>query len=244
MRRIVIGCVCILLSSTSVLAQANRDWTKMTVEDANKTLNSSAWGQTQTETDTSEMFYSPTSNRRSRNSEQNVRNEERIERGALNQALSVNYRVRFFSSRPIREALSRIVLASMTEPGPKALEEWQGFVERNFGPFVVVTVSYDAEDGRLLGPVIQAFASATHETIKKYTYLERSDGKRIPLLDYRPPGVDGLGAKFVFSRYLDDGPFLASPKGNVRFVTELSKDVKVNARFSVSNMVVDGKVEY
>jgi hypothetical protein len=251
--------ILILLSLALVLpavSQERRDWLKMTVEDATKTLNSSPWAQTQTETDTSEMFWSPTRpGTASAGQEQQVRvgaplrdqqvrNNNRADRGALNQAVSVNYHVRFFSSKPIREALSRIVLFSNPEPGPGAIEQWQGFVDRDFGPFVVVTVSYDSTDRRLLGPTIQAFASATHNTLRNNTYLERSDGKRVYLMDYREPTADGLGAKFIFPRLLDGEPFLSSPKGSVRFVSEMASTVKLNVRFNLANMVVQDKLEY
>lgn len=238
------------------LAQRDKDWVKMTIEDATKTLNASAWAQTQTETDTSEMFWSPTRpGTASAGLEQQVRvgapvreqaarNNARADRGALNQAISVNYHVRFFSAKPIREAISRIVLLSHTEPGPNLIGQWQGFVDRDFGPFVVVTVSYDSSDGRFLGPAIQAFTTATHNTLKNGTYLERSDGKRVYLMDYRIPTGDGLGAKFVFPRLLDGEPFLPTAKGSVRFVSEMGSTVKLNVRFNLAGMVVGDKLEY
>src|SRR5256885_9410045 len=41
-------------------------------------------------------------------------------------------------------------------------------------------------------------------SLKNVTYLERKDGKRLFLTDYRPPGSDGLGAKFFFTRIDED----------------------------------------
>jgi hypothetical protein len=249
--------LCISALCAEVTAQTDRAWAQMSIASAEKLLRSSAWAQTQSETDTSEMFYTPTragtssigavsANRGGANaiSDQQNRNNSRADRGALNQAISVNYQVRLFSSRPIREALSRIVLAKLTEPGPAVLEQWQGFIERDFGPFVVVTVSYDSADGRLLGPSIQAFAAATAETLRNTAYLERDDGKRLYLLHYRPPGADGLGAKFVFQRLLDGEPFLKTPKGSLRFAADMGGGIRLNVKFKVSSMVLDGKIEY
>ncbi len=87
-------------------------------------------------------------------------------------------------------------------------------------------------------------SSVDAEALKATTYLERKDGKRITLLEYRAPVQDGLGAKFVFSRMLDGKPFLLADSGEVRFSTEAGKAVKVSKRFKVSEMMYDGKLEY
>ena len=93
----------------------------------------------------------------------------------------------------------------------------QPFIDRDFSKYIVVIVTYDSTDGRFLGPAIQAFASATGETLKNNTYLERKDGKRLFLMDYRAPQSDGLGAKFVFQRAGEGGPFLTADSGTFRF---------------------------
>ena len=46
-------------------------------------------------------------------------------------------------------------------------------------------------------PAFQAFGSATVGTLKNQAYLERSDGQRLFVIDYKPPINDGLGTKFV-----------------------------------------------
>lgn len=254
MKRLVRIGLYLLVLVSPIFAQGNKAWIKLTIEDAVKILNSSPWGQTQVDTDTSEMFFSPTKPGvgaleqdtllPGRTREQQTRNNNRTDRGAINQAVSVNYYVRFFSSRPVREALARIVILNHPEPGPKLLNEMQGFVERDFGPYIVVTVTCGSPDGRYLGPAMQAFDSATGQTLKNNTYLERSDGKRVYLSDYRPPDSDGLGAKFVFPRYVDGEPFLISPKGSVRFVTEIGSAVKINVRFNLVNMIWKDRIEY
>lgn len=243
------------VASSAAQQNANSsDWRKMAIEDAVKILTSSPWGQTQSETDTSEMFYSPTrpgtpslladTLMPNRQSDQQIRNNNRADRGAYNQAVSVNYYVRFFSARPVREALSRIVLLNHPEPGPTLLRQWEEFVERDFGPYIVVTVTFGSPDGRVLGPNLQAFDSATASSLKNTTYLERNDGKRVYLTDYRPPGPDGLGAKFIFPRLVDGQRYLVQPKGSVRFVTEMGTAVKLNVKFNLAEMVVADRLEY
>ena len=217
-------------------------------------LNDSPWGKTQTETDTSEMFFSPTrpgssipggaQTNPNAVRDQQTRNNERAERGAYNQALSVNYRIRFFSARPIREALAKLFILRNPTADPQAVADWKGFVDRDFGPYIVLTVDFDAADGRMLGPVVQSFASSTKDTLKNKTYLERNDGKRIFLIDYRPPSDDGIGAKFVFPRVVDGKPFLSSMNGFIRFVSEMPGDIKLNMKFDVSRMVYDDRLSY
>lgn len=217
-------------------------------------LNDSPWAKTQTETDTSELFFSPTSRGSSlplggqTNSnnvrEQQQRNNSRSERGAFNQAISVNYRIRFFSARPVREAMANLFAIQNPAANPALLREWESFVDRDFGQYIVVTVSYDAEDGRLLGPAIQGFAGATKDTLRNGTYLERNDGKRVFLLDYRPPSDEGIGARFVFPRMLDGKPFLTVNNNHVRFVSDVAPAIKLNMKFSVAEMVYQDRLSY
>src|SRR5262245_66121573 len=98
----------------AVIAQETKPstWTKSKAE---KNLNQSAWGQTQTETDLSEMVYTPTTGGGRTGSEvrplgdrQQVSNN-RAERGATNQAIAVNYRIRLLSAKPVRQAFKRVI---------------------------------------------------------------------------------------------------------------------------------------
>jgi len=90
---------------------------------------------------------------------------------------------------------------------------------------------------------MQLLGGADPKTLKDTTYIERKDGKRLALMDYRAPGPDGLGAKFIFPRTLDGKPFIDSTSGEVRVYIELGK-TKVIRRFKVADMMYDGKLEY
>lgn len=248
---LVISAFSLVISAT---AQPPSAAAKTQTEELLRILNDSAWGKTQTDTDTSEMFFSPTRPGAGTPAgtqpipgairEQQARNNERTERGAFNQAVSVNYRIRFFSAKPIREALAGLfVLQNPTAP-KEIVADWQGFVNRDFGPFIVITVDFDAADGRMLGPAIQAFGSSTKDTLRNKAYLERNDGKRVFLIDYRPPSGDGIGSRFVFPRLLDGKPFLAMSSGFVRFVSEMPRDIKLNMKFDVSKMIYEDRISY
>lgn len=244
----------VALIPCSGISQKKPAWVEMSVRDAEKLLKDSPWAQTQSDTDTSELFFSPTkpgtasiaqtSTPRGTFNDQQSINNNRADRGATNEAVSVNYHIRFFSAGPIREAISRIVLLNAVEAGPAVINRMQTLVDRDFSDYIVVTVSLDSNDRRFMGPALQALAAATGDIIRNATYLERDDGKRLYLMDYRPPQDDGLGAKFVFQRMVDDKPFLNSPKGSVRFYSEVNSKLKLNVKYKLSDMLIDGKLEY
>jgi hypothetical protein len=244
------------------VAQKNKPWTEWSKKDAEKILNDSAWGQIQTETNTSEMFWTSTSRAGSLGApgtpsntargEQNSVNQNRAEEGAYNQATSIKYNIRFMSAKPIREALASMIVLQQgnpeTEEQKKKVEKvkrlMQEFVDRDFGNFIVVSVVFEATDGRISGKVMQEFNSATAGVLKNKTYLETKNGTRFFLMEYRPPSEDGLGAKFVFQRVVDDKPILNADSGEVRFVSEVGPNVKLNRRFKISDMMYEGKLEY
>lgn len=246
-----------LLASGTQAQQKLGAWTEWSGQEVNRILNASPWGQTQTETNTAEMVYSPTvgsapgstPTRSARTTgirdEQADRNRNRATEGAYNQAVAINYRIRFLSARPVREALAAMILQQQSAATVALVKgQMQQFVDRDFGNYIVVAVSYDATDQRLAGKAFQDFNAARADTLKNNTYLERGDGKRVFLMDYRAPIDDGIGARFVFPRIVDGRPFLISESGDVRFYSEVGANVKMNLRFKVADMVYQGKLEY
>jgi hypothetical protein len=210
-------------------------------KEAQKMLNDSPWAHTQVETNTSEMFFNPTADPARGTTSTSG---DRAVRGATNQATSVNYHIVFLSAKPIREAISRKVELAQKTPNPELSAQLRGFVERDFADYIVVAVTFDSKDPRFANAPNQAFAGALFATLKNNTYLDRNDGKRLFLSQYVPPANDGLGAKFVFARNFEGKPFLASEFTQVRFYSEVSKSVKLDQRFKVSDMQYNGKLEY
>jgi len=242
----------VLAMVTAAVSQQKYTWTELPQKEAQRLLANSPWSQTQVDTDTSEMFYSPTrqgapsagrSNAGTVTDQQSV-NNNRADRGAMNQAVSISYRISFLSARPIRQAFAKMILSNQTGPREELAKNLQSFVERDFSSYVVIAVSVEASDRRVLGPVMQEINSATTGTLKNTTYLERQDGKRVFLLQYSAPIADGLGAKFIFPRLVDGEPFLTSSSGTVRFFAGISDSFKINMRYKVADMVYDQKLEY
>ena len=251
--RTISAALTIALLLNICLAQ-EKSWTAWTKAEAEKILNGSPWGHTQTETDTSEMMYSPTTQSGLLNgtragvvggqTERQSISSSRAAQGALNQAISVNYHVRLLSAKPVRQALMRVIELAQKEPDKRLLRDLQAFVERDFSEFIVVAVAFDSTDGRYSGPALQAFSSATIGTLKNKTYLERKDGKRIFLMDYHAPINDGLGAKFIFPRVVDERNFLNAGSGSFRFYSEVGNQIKLNVTFKMSDLMYNGQLEY
>ena len=244
----------LIAAASAITGQATHGpWMEMSKKDAEKLLTDSPWSQTQVDTDTSEMFFSPTragaastgrSTAASSATGQASINNNRADRGAVNQPIEVKYRICFLSARPIREAMARTVIATQREPDADLISRLQAFVQRDFSAYIVIAVNIDSTDQRFLGPIMQQVNSATAGSLKNKTYLETPDGVRLFLSGYQAPIPDGLGAKFIFPRRPNGVEFLKNGTSAVRFVAEFSDSFKLNMRFKVSDMIYDNKLEY
>jgi hypothetical protein len=207
----------IFLSFNAAAQKPEKPWVEWSLKEAQKILDDSPWGRTQTETDTSEMFYSPTATPVTASA--NATTQDRAAQGATNQATSVKFRIRFFTAKPIRQAFVRL-LESQNQLDKARTEKMRAWADLHTDEYIIVAVSYEATDRRYLGRVDQAFESAVTAVLKDSTYLERRDGKRLFLSEYKPPKKDGLGAHFIFPRILDGQPFLTADSGSIRFHSE------------------------
>jgi hypothetical protein len=231
----------------------NYSWMELPRKDAERILANSPWSHTQVDTDATEMFYSPTkpgtssvgqtSARGAIGTQQSI-NNNRADRGAVNEEVHISYLISFLSARPVRQALAKVILSSETRPNDELAGRLQAFVERDFSSFIVIAVTVSSNDQRWSGPVIQAINSATTNALKNNAYLERQDGKRQFLSQYNAPISDGLGAKFIFLKMVDGEPFLQSRTGTVRFVAQFNDSFKLNMVYKVADMVFDQKLEY
>jgi len=232
---LLVFAVCSLSIGAAAQKKSWADWDK---KDVDKMLNTSGWSHVQHDTDTSEMMYQPTSSPTSGN---DSRRSSRAASGATNGVVDVTYGIRFFSARPIREAYARNILLANPNIKPAQL---QNFVDGDYSQAIVVAVTYDSTDQRSLGPVREAFGSATSEKLKNTVYLERKDGKRIFLDEYALPEKDGTGAKFVFPRLNEGHPFFEGNDETLRFYADLGKGVVVTWKFKLADMMYNGKMEY
>lgn len=236
-----------LTAITTIWAQKKyKPWTEWNEKDALKMLDESPWGQTQTDTNTAEMFYNPTAsgggNNRAAIGGATGSTNNRGTEGATNQAVKMNYRIRLLSARPIRQAFARRLMLQ----NPQAEAQLKAFADQRSADFVVVAVDYDCSDQRFTNRAMQAFNATTIGALTNVAYLERKDGKRVFIKDFKAPINDGMGAKFVFPRKLEgeDRLFIKEDDGYLRFYAEIGKDIKLNMRFKVTEMTYDGSLEY
>ena len=232
-------CTFLLLLTLPICAASQskqKKWTTWTTEDAEKILNDSPWGQTQVGKNMAYEDYGFSVSR-------------------------VNLRIRFLSAKPIRQALLRILELSPTKATAAGINEALQLANRTYPETIVASVDYDAPAGCMpLGAYLQAFASATTSTLRNNTYLEIQGGKRSFLQEYVPPGPDGLGAKFIFTRSVGNQLLVKPDADYVRSYSEFPKlagttmtsgtlpgnvvAFTINMRFKSADFMYDGVLEY
>ena len=242
--RVVSACFIVLMLASTAFAQKGKPWTEWSRKDVEKTLNDSAWGQTQTEGGDSQPQSSDsaiTQVAAPRSADRQITRTG--ESGEAKPSTVVKYHVRFLSAKPVRAAFARMVLLSRTQPDENLTTQLQGFVDRDMADYIVVSVGIEVANEKMAAPLMRAFTAATTEALQNNVYLERKDGKKLYLMEYRAPIEDGMGAKFVFPRKLGGQPFL-SESDSVRFVAQMNEKMKVNTRYKLSDMQYEGKLEY
>jgi hypothetical protein len=250
MRRVFFCTLLLALFACSAFAQKNKSWTELSEKEAAKILNDSPWGQTQVEgrSDTPSSSSAITAVAASKRDSERVISSgdaSRMESGQPKEDRTIMYRARFLSAKPVRGAIAKILMLKKGETADESLAtQLEEFVNRDFGDYVVVAVTAEAANQKLVGPMMQFLTNVTADALKENVYLERKDGKKLMLADYRPPGPDGLGAKFVFTRTVEGQPFLTAESDNVRFFAQFNEKTKLNVRYKVSDMMYDGKLEY
>jgi hypothetical protein len=242
MKRILLLCAAFVLFAASASAQKEKPWIEWSEKEAVKVMTDSAWAQSQTES--TEMPSGSTITPVQNNNEVTLKNVGKTQSGETlgkkNAALSASYHVAFLTAKPVRQAFIRYLELKTPEmPADKAAER-RAFVNQDFGDYIVVTLRLDGNDQNKLKPATQLL-SGDPKPFKDTAYLERKDGKRVSLMDFRAP--DQLGAKFIFPRSLDGKPFLDASSGEVRVYLEIGK-TKVSRKFKVADMMYDGKLEY
>ena len=194
----------------------NKPWTEWSQKEAEKILNDSAWGQTKAKVEPESPAHQLRLPRHFNDArparDSSTRAATGVESGEKKETPSVHYRVRLMSAKPIRAAFVRMV--ELQGAPAEKVAQLKTFVDREFADYIVVTISMDGSDKKLMAPAMQVLANADASALKNTTYLERKDGKKLDLMDYRAPIQDGLGAKFVFPRSLDGKPFLDSTVAN------------------------------
>src|ERR1041385_6702024 len=94
----------VVATESAIGQKQGKSWKEWSKADAQKILNDSPWAHVQVDTDLSEMFFQPT-NTGARAPNAN----SRLKQGAVNQETKIQYGIRFFSARPVRQAFVRMI---------------------------------------------------------------------------------------------------------------------------------------
>ena len=241
--RLTSVCLAALLFASVALAQKQKPWTEWSKKDIEKTLNDSAWAQTQTEGGESSSDTSGAITQVAAPRAADRQLSRTGETGEAKPSKMVKYHIRFLSAKPVRAAFARMVMLSKQQPDDALTGQLQTFIDRDFVDYIVISVGIEVADQKMAQPLMHVFTTAAEEELKKTVYLERKDGKKLFLTAYRAPVEDGMGAKFVFPRMFEGQPFL-SENDTVRFVAQLTEKMKLNTRYKLSDMLYEGKLEY
>lgn len=239
MRSVVFLCAVLALGVSAGAQDLSKPWTDWGKKDAEKVLNDSAWGQTYTVEPTGAVDTTAVTNTRP-----GMAGSRSGESGEVRPSTAMKYRVRFMTAKPVREAFGRMVVFQQPSANAELKAGLQSFIDRDFGDLIVVTLSIEAQDERMTKGAMMGLSRLTSEALKDKVYLERKDGKRAVLTDYRAPGEDGMGAKLVFARTVDGQPFIDDAADTVKFFFQLSDKVKITTRHKVAAMSYGGKLEY
>jgi len=220
----------IVASSLCASAQWNKKpYTEWSEKEAIKVLNDSPWGQTQAVTDTSQM----TGQARAASSQSRVA-----------EVFNVNIRIRFLSSKPIRQAISHLMeMKNRENISPQIAAQLKAFAAADFPDYIVVTVLSESDKASGLLQQTQAeFYKFTTNELKNNTYLQ-AGGQRVFIKEYQPPGKDGLGARYIFPRLVDGKPFITPETSDVLFSSEPAGATALKMRYKIKDMMFDGKLE-
>lgn len=241
MTRITAMLVLMFLATSALIAQSGKPWLEWNLKETTKILNDSAWGQTQLETREAEGAAAAITNTGS-SRDMTPRDASKDSPGAITSY--IKYYIRLLSAKPVRQAIVRKLMLDSPDMETERKEQLKSFAEATTSDFIVVAVVAEAKDRSMGRDALQAFETATLTALKDSTYLERQDGQRVLLADFKAPVADGLGAKFVFPRTLNNQPFLASGSGQLKFYSQLSKKIRIEARYKVSEMLYEGRLEF
>lgn len=251
--------VLLLAHPLTISGQWNKKpYTEWSEKEALKLLNDSPWAQTQTVTDTSKQSSTTRSGSGSTT--------------AIADIISVNFRVRFFSAKPTRQAIARVMELHQKGKLPEQMAaQLKALAAADFPDYIIVTVTAESDKpSNMLQQANAALYTLTTNELKNDTYLVIRDGRRLFLKEYQRPRNDGLGARFIFQRLPDGKPFINEQSEEILFHTEINggaaldgtipnsdipnRDASgrtassigftINTRYKVKDMIVNGKLEY
>ncbi|MFP5263867.1 MAG: hypothetical protein ACLGJB_18455 [Blastocatellia bacterium] len=233
-----------IFQSAAPAQWGKKPYTEWSEKEVARMLENSPWSQTQVFTDTSKNFSNANGTT------------------TIADLINVNFRVRFLSAKPVRQAIGRSVELQHKGKLPDQMaSQLKAFAAADFPDYIIVTVLCNSDKAsNMLQQALSLLQKLKTSELKNNTYLMGKDGERLFLQEYQPPRDDGLGARFVFPRMVNGKPFITPESGEVLFHSELGggsllnstipnssnrfNGFTLNTRYKVKDMVFDGKLEY
>ncbi len=185
-----------------------KPYSEWSEKEAMKLLNDSPWAHTQTFADTSSLT-----------------GNARLASGAsrIGEDFQVNFRIRFLSSKPVRQATSRMIeLQKKGELDEALAQRLKAFAEADFPDYIVITATVDApRPSNHLQQATSVLLKLNTAALENNTYILAGNGQRVYIKEYQPPRNDGLGARFIFPRLIDGKPFITAETDTLLFHAEL-----------------------
>ncbi len=154
-------------------------------------------------------------------------------------------------SRPLREAMARNLVLANPEVGQEALDKYLKYKDDEY---IYILMSggmtgmmsgggRGAREG--MGGDPEQMAARREQfmaELREKTYLEKKNKEKIPLANAVPPQGRGNPFIFQFLREIDGKPTVTLADKEVRFKTQIANQ-KINSKFKLKDMVIDGKLE-
>jgi hypothetical protein len=231
--------VLFLLIQTAWAQWDKRPYTQWTEKESLRVLDDSPWGQTQVFSDGDMKSGGPATNGDP---------PRAIDQGGsrVTYASQINFRIRLLSARPVRQAIARLMeINRKGDLNPGFAAKLRDFTAEESADYIIISVLCDAPRPSVrLQKASELLDSLTTEKLKEKVYLILSDGRRLSVHEYQPPGQDGLGARFIFLRKPEGKPIVADKRGMIRFRAEISDDYTLDQTFNLKNMTYQGRLEY
>ncbi|HET9531213.1 MAG TPA: hypothetical protein VFQ92_12725, partial [Blastocatellia bacterium] len=216
-----------------------KPYTEWTEKEALQVLNDSPWGRTQIFTTNSIDGVIP-----DREGDPN----RAIDQGGsrVKYISQVNFRIRFLTAKPVRQAISRLFeINRLGGLSAQLADKLRAFVAEDSPDSVIVAVYCDApRESVKLHRVRELLQGLTTSKLKDRAYLTTSGGRRVYLEEYQQPAPDGIGARFIFPRLFEGKPILGPGDNAIRFHAELNATYTLDKSYKAKDMIYEGRLEY
>lgn len=156
---------------------------------------------------------------------------------------------RLLSAPPIRQALARVhkIQAGYDDLSTKEQAEvdanLQPGLDADMSNWLVISVTFRSNDLELENEVERFFDKESKESLVDAAFLSTGKLSKIRLAAYAPPQGDGVGAKFIFPRFIDGQPVVTPQSRQILFELDVpGADPELAVTFVVSQMVQDGEL--